>query len=848
MRNLIRTLCISICTLGIVVAPMVLAAPILDDAPESARNRYSFDGDIYATVSDGETLYIGGDFSLVTHNILDTENIRNNFAAIDLSSYLLTDLDPNFNGVVRALALSSGGETLYVGGDFTTANDGDTSAQRFAIINTETDEVSEPAAVVDGAVYVLEMSSDGETLYVGGDFSSLEEALFSGEGAPFNETTHEPDASFPAIVTEVEIGETIYSAIPDGDGGWYIGGTFNTVDGVPTGPVVHILSDNTLDADFQPEFTPQLFSVVEIHALVLSPDGETLYVGGGFIEANGISRNGIAAFNTSDGTLVETFDANLEFEFEPGYVGDMILFGSTLYVGGGFSEINGDATARYGIAAVDAMTGSTTAFDLTAEVVSETTNVSDMAISADGSTLYIAGDVGFCSEYTGEDCTGTARYGILKIDTAGTGTVDPLFAADPSSGPYAIALSPDENTLYVSGEFTEVNTIDGPSAFRTGFAAFDADDGSVTALNIPFDGEPSSMEFGTDSDILYVGGGFEAEIDDVLRTNFAALDLDTETWTAFAPSFNGTVRVVSVPQGGEVFIGGSFTEAAETFVRDNLFAFSVPDLSVTDFDPDINDVVRSLAVSSVGDILYAGGVFTAVNGAEGRVGLAAFTTDDSVATDFDANLAGGDGLVFALALLEDATTLYIGGSFETVGGEARLDLAAVDGTTGAPLSFDADLQSCPEVETIYALTLTDDEELLYVGGCFVGVGEENERTSLAALNTSDGTAGQFNPTLEDELSQPPYVWTLELSHNDAELYAGFSNNSHLLIFSGEPDEEPVDEDEDEDGGGGGFVYKKDLEDSARIFSGNDAVVESIMRQIIELLQQLIALLIAQQDV
>lgn len=53
------------------------------------------------------------------------------------------------------------------------------------------------------------------------------------------------------------------------------------------------------------------------------------------------------------------------------------------------------------------------------------------------------------------------------------------------------------------------------------------------------------------------------------------------------------------------------------------------------------------------------------------------------------------------------------------------------------------------------------------------------------------------------------------------------------------------EEEEEGSGGGGTSYRRDVEDTPS--AGNDVAIEAIMKQIIELLQQLIAQLIAQQD-
>ncbi len=59
--------------------------------------------------------------------------------------------------------------------------------------------------------------------------------------------------------------------VPDGAGGWYVGGTFDRVDGWDRRGLVHLLADGTVDPDFLPQPGP---------VTALARDGSTLWVGG----------------------------------------------------------------------------------------------------------------------------------------------------------------------------------------------------------------------------------------------------------------------------------------------------------------------------------------------------------------------------------------------------------------------------------------------------------------------------------------------------------------------------------------------------------------------------------------
>ena len=61
----------------------------------------------------------------------------------------------------------------------------------------------------------------GNTLYVGGSFSFV--GPVTGSGVPVDVTSGAPAPGFPRV------NGTVVSAIPDGSGGWFIGGLFTAV-------------------------------------------------------------------------------------------------------------------------------------------------------------------------------------------------------------------------------------------------------------------------------------------------------------------------------------------------------------------------------------------------------------------------------------------------------------------------------------------------------------------------------------------------------------------------------------------------------------------------------------------
>jgi hypothetical protein len=131
--------------------------------------------------------------------------------------------------------------------------------------------------IPDGQVRIL--ADDANHVYLGGDFNYM---VKEGVAGSFN---------CGVVVETSGIGQTIPGgsplvkgggsstsvevAIPDGNGGWYIGGNFTQVAGVTRNRIAHINPDGTLDMTWNPNANNG------IRVLVLS--GSDLYVGGGLV-------------------------------------------------------------------------------------------------------------------------------------------------------------------------------------------------------------------------------------------------------------------------------------------------------------------------------------------------------------------------------------------------------------------------------------------------------------------------------------------------------------------------------------------------------------------------------------
>lgn len=194
---------------------------------------------------------------------------------------------------------------------------------------------------------------------------------------------------------------------------------------------------------------------------------------------------------------------------------------------------------------------------------------------------------------------------------------------------------------------------------------------------------------------------------------------------------NGVGRAV-LKVGNTVYVGGSFSRAtspsgSESAQRSNLAAFDArTGALISAFDPDVDGTVRSLTTD--GASLFIGGSFATVGGVS-RSGVAALDlSSGSVLPAFvaDANLS-----VYALSL--GGGRLYLAGTFSSVNGSTRERVAAVSPETGQlDPTFRADVSG-----SVYAVAATADGSKVYIGGSYSGVNGASANT----ISTLDGSTG-----------------------------------------------------------------------------------------------------------
>ena len=242
-----------------------------------------------------------------------------------------------------------------------------------------------PTVQIDGVVWSQAVA--GNTVFVGGRFGNARPA---GAAVGQNQT---PRSNFLAY--DIRTGELISSinasfnaqvrtiaVSPDGSR-LYVGGDFTTVNGLRRDRLAAFtLPGMQLIGTFLPPVA------YHVYALAVSPDSQTLYVGGNFNAVGSQTRNKLASFRTSDGALL-----NWAPNAQGGLVSALAVSptGDRVVVGGRFNRMNGSSNPGYGLAAVNSTSGALVPWAINSVARNASDSAGITSLHSDGTNVYGTG-------------------------------------------------------------------------------------------------------------------------------------------------------------------------------------------------------------------------------------------------------------------------------------------------------------------------------------------------------------------------------------------------------------------------------------------------------------------------
>ncbi len=364
----------------------------------------------------GSTVYVSGEFTSIGGVG------RNYFAAVEKTTGSTTNWDPNPNGLVSAIDIS--GSSIYVGGAYNII--GRVKRNNIAAINVQTGEPTDWNPNCLGQVYSLSVTDS--IVYAGGQFTHI------GDSARGN-----------VAALEISTGKaTSWNPYPNGsvaaiavlDSNVYIAGFFSALrqDAVDI-RIAAVDRTTGLSRNWNIDALNNtgISYGASVHTLAIS--GSTLYFGGKFARlglVDKVPRNNIAAVDAYTGA-VKPWDPNAD-----DLVRTIAISGSTMYVGGDFTNIGG--SARNYIAALDVASGNTKIWDPNA-------NSSVLTLAVSGASVYAGGYFtsigGYTRNYIAE------IYADIGIPT--------FWNPSANDRVNSIALNTNRAMVYAGGRYSTMN-------------------------------------------------------------------------------------------------------------------------------------------------------------------------------------------------------------------------------------------------------------------------------------------------------------------------------------------------------------------------------------------------------
>jgi len=673
-----------------------------------------------SAIDSSGRIYIGGTFTHVLNTANHTWVARANVARLTAAGLYDSSFTPAIAGggttSVNSIAVTSDG-TVLIGGDFATAA-GVGCAHLMGLDPTTGGAAAGWGACAQahngGTRSVLAMAVNGNTVYLGGDFTSLKGSAISN---------HARVSSGGTLTTNTyAINNTVRALATDGTT-LYLGGDFTQVTDATLGTVGRTrLASITLSTGAFTNWS--VAAGAAVHALALNSSGSTLFVGGAMTTlGSSTSVAGLGALSTSGtGSVLSTYTASAGgVTGGSAIVYGLAVDGSVLYGVGDFTNVASisGTSARAGAFALSQSVASLGSWDPGAYGTA-TPILRTVAIS--GTRMYLGGSF---------DAIGASTRTRLASVDATTGL---LSSWAPTADSTVRSLRVYGSSVYVGGDFTQLNSVS-----QSYFGKLSAISG---ALDTSVSWAPNAAVYAIESanERILLGGDFTS-FRGSARGYAAAFDPASGALDSFNPALSAGARAILF-DGTRVYIGGAFTEGIKAYTYAS-GPFGLTDLAWTGVTITAATQVNALAKCSGGD-LYMGGTFTDVEGT-GQVGLARVDSTGALVSAFGtgANLTGGTASVNALVCDEAAARIFVAGDFTNAGGMARIGFAKLNSTTGGDGGFNVNASAAAIGYTIVPVRATAvAASWVWIGGSFttLGTGPTTPSRFMGAVNAAGAFA------------------------------------------------------------------------------------------------------------
>ncbi|MBP6302597.1 MAG: T9SS type A sorting domain-containing protein [Bacteroidia bacterium] len=724
--------------------------PVFSQSGIIQKNFAEVDGSISALTIDSvaRKLYFGGSFTKVGH-------LGHYGATLDSALGKVPKSFVDFpNGKINKVISDQNGG-WYIGGNFNRI--GKNPVYGFAHLNRYgVPDTNNILYCFGGEVKAI--AKTGNDIFLGGNFT------LAGHKKDFSSYAALVDLDSGAVVRDWPAPNgTVVTSIPDGAGGWYIGGTFSKVGSTPAYNFAHIKSNKQVDTStvgfFNSGYPPSGPNYVKVNSItrfgadklliagnfdvacksnkvsgiqrnyvfdslrnlditfplieggdincVVSDGMGGWFIGGGFSKVGGQPRKGLAHINAFK--QVTQWDPNVT-----GGVSTLLLDGARLFVGGSYDKIGN--TYISSLAIVDTSNGTVnSSFNLS---LANTASVTGLYLY--GNAIYIHGNF-------------TSIGGVGRIDLASINrSTLSLTGWNPfnvASG-YVTQVIGHNNLLFIAGSYS--GNVGG--SFEQGLCAVDTSTGIASSFYFPYTNSGAQVaSILKAGNRLYMSGSFTS-IMGITRNRFACLDLNTGTLTSLTlniPSTN-TFEHMSM-YGSKMLVTGSVSLINDRYL--NGIAFIDTLNGAIDSEFDFGYVTGSTYYSGAhyyvnGRIFFSSSYDIYVTGKNRRNVAVIDLNGNILPVQIQTNLPVNSADVTNNRIL-------LGGAFTMVNGTTRNYLASTDTVKGQLFSFNPSPNAV--VNSIVA-----DKNIVYLGGNFTTLASTT-RNRIAAIDTSGSLITSFNP-------------------------------------------------------------------------------------------------------
>ena len=235
------------------------------------------------------------------------------------------------NGVVWSQAVI--GTTVYVTGKFASARPPGVAvggAGEIAVNNLFAYDIRTGNPVTNFASHslnaqgrVIHASADGTRLYVGGDFTAVD-GQPRGHIAAFDVATGDLVAGFaPMMDGTVEAIATQGIWVYAGGGFFHVGADYRQ----------RLAAVAARDGGLNWSWMPTA-STSDVRAMLISPDGTKVIIGGSFLTLTGVTANGMGAVDVNDGTVLPWAASSVIKDYDNGGITSLSTDGTSIYGSG----------------------------------------------------------------------------------------------------------------------------------------------------------------------------------------------------------------------------------------------------------------------------------------------------------------------------------------------------------------------------------------------------------------------------------------------------------------------------------------------------------------------------------